>query len=174
MGKHRAVPTTTSPHFSGRIVRNVPETNIAHSGLASQYSSKSFEGACADTGAQKSVCGLAQAKEYCRTSKQPFRLVASPYSYKFGDGIRASLCRIDVRMGISKGYFLQFWVDVVDADIPLLLGQDLLDKHKLVADNVENVLHSKKEGWTIPIVRAHGHLFVRWGVKNGDVYACGA
>ncbi|CDF34787.1 unnamed protein product [Chondrus crispus] len=73
---------------------------------------------------------------------------------------------IKVRMRIKRGCYLPFWVDVVDADVPLLFGLDLLDRHKLVADNTDNVLVSKIGGWQVPIVRAHGHMFVRWDLHE--------
>lgn len=73
---------------------------------------------------------------------------------------------IDVRMPIKKGYYLQFWVHVIEADIPLLLRLDLLDRHRLAPDNVDSILVSKVEGWIVPIVRAHGHLFVRWDLHE--------
>lgn len=73
---------------------------------------------------------------------------------------------LQVRMRIKKGYYLAFWIGVVDADIPLLLGLDLLDKHKLVADNVDKVLVNKISGWSVPITRAHGHLFIRWDLRE--------
>ena len=147
-------------------MKEVLRVNISRPDKVRQYSTKFFEGACADTGAQKSVCGLAQARAYCCASKQAFKLHPSPYSYKFGDGIRASRGMIDVRMRIKEGFYLQFFVDVVDADIPLLLGLDLLDKHMLVADNTVNLLISKVGRWTVPIVRAHGHMFVKWDVHE--------
>lgn len=57
-----------------------------------------------------------------------------------------------------------FWTEVVDADIPLLMGLDLLDKYQLVADNVNNILTSKVERWSIPITHQHGHLFIQWNL----------
>ena len=105
-------------------MKEVLRVNISRPDKVRYYSTKFFEGACADTGAQKSVCGLALARAYCRASKQVFKLHSSPYSYKLGDGIRASLGMIDVRMRIKEGFYLQFFVDVADADIPLLLGLD--------------------------------------------------
>lgn len=162
VGKMRTAHPTSSPRHSGRNFIEVLKVNIARPAGRRQYSTTVFEGACADTGAQKSVCGLAQAKAYCRARRRPFKLLPSPYSYKFGDGVRTSMGMLQVRLHIQQGFFLSFWIDVVDADIPLLLGLDLLDEHKLVADNVDNVLISKVGGWRVPITDAHGHLFVRW------------
>lgn len=73
---------------------------------------------------------------------------------------------MNIRMRIRDGYYLNFWIDVVDADVPLLIGLELLDKHELVVDNVDNLLVSKLGGWTIPIFRTHGHLFIKWDAKE--------
>lgn len=52
----------------------------------------------------------------------------SPYSYKFGDVIRAGLGTIEIRTHITTNYYLRFWIDVVDADNPFLQGLDLFDR----------------------------------------------
>jgi len=57
-------------------------------------------------------------------------------------------------------------VDVVNADIPFLIGLDFSDKHKIVADNVDNILRSKIYGWEMPIRRIHGHLLLTWDIKT--------
>lgn len=71
-----------------------------------------------------------------------------------------------VRIRVKQGRLIAFWIDLVDADIPLLLGLDLLDNYKLVADNVDNVLRSKSFGWTVPMIRAHGYMFVQWDLSE--------
>lgn len=165
-GKRRTAIPTFIPHYSGRSFKRVVKINISRPNSVRHYGDTFFEGACADTGAQRSVCGLAQAKAYCRARNEPFKLAKSPFSYKFGDGVRTSLGRMYVRIRVRKGNFIGFWIDVVDADIPLLLGLDLLDKYDLVADNVDNVLRSKVFGWTVPMKRAHGHMFVQWDLRE--------
>lgn len=43
---------------------------------------------------------------------------------------------------------------------------DILDLHKQVADNVENVLESKKHDWKLPINRKCGHTYIEWNPHN--------
>jgi hypothetical protein len=61
-------------------------------------------------------------------------------------------------------------IDIVDVDVHLLLGFDMLDAHRLVINNVDNLLEKRadmKEGsieWTLPLIRQHGHLFIRYQI----------
>lgn len=162
VGRMRTATSRSSPHYSGHIIKPVLKVNLAPSNSPRQYNSRVFEGECVDTGAQKSFCGLAQARVYCLARNKPFYLTPSPYSFKFGDGVRTSVGRMEVRMRVREGFYLPFQIDVVDADVPLLIGLDLLDLHQLIVDKVDNVLVSKSSGWKIPIARIHGHLFVQW------------
>lgn len=80
----------------------------------------------------------------------------------FGDSLYASLGHIDIRMPTPDGSYLAFAADVVDADIPLLLGLDVMDRESLVAGNVSNVLISRRHNWRLPITRQHHHLYIKW------------
>ena len=59
------------------------------------------------------------------------------------------------------GTDLKVCVDIVQPSVPLLLGIDTLDKHKLNVLSVENELHSVVFGWTLPLVRQQGHLYLK-------------
>ncbi|CDF36991.1 unnamed protein product [Chondrus crispus] len=150
---------TNCPHFSARILNRAMSVD---SRTLSVYGSSRFCGACLDTGAEKSVIGYAQAKAYCKTFGTPMHLQPSPFFYKFGDGIRSSLGTMEIRLPFAPGYFVPLSVDVVSADIPLLIALDTLDSHKLLADNVKNSLVCTTIGSSMPIRRDHGHLFVKW------------
>ena len=70
-------------------------------------------------------------------------------------------------------------MDVVAADVPMLLGLDVLDREKLIVDNVDNLLVSKLHDWTIPITRKEGHLLPAVPVLDlvglsGCIELCGA
>lgn len=81
----------------------------------------------------------------------------------FGNGSCDSLGTLDVRMPLRNGSFLPLRIDVVDTHIPFLLGLDILDREKLVADNVKNVLDSRRDNWQLPIRRKCRHMFFEWG-----------
>ena len=57
-------------------------------------------------------------------------------------------------------------IDVVKADIPLLLGLDFLDSSGLIVDNMNNQLENKIFGYKMPIVRKFGHLYLEWNISR--------
>ena len=125
-------------------------------------SSNEFKGACLDIGAEKSVIGRKQAMAYCKFTGCKFKHKPSRTFFRFGDGCFSSIGIIPVRIPCPDGSFIHFNIDVVQEDVPMLIGLDILDREKLVADNVSNVLSSKRFGWELPITRKDGHLFLTW------------
>jgi hypothetical protein len=53
-------------------------------------------------------------------------------------------------------------IDVVQADVPLLIGLDVLDGNGMTADTLNNVLKCPGRGWKIPFVRKLGHVYLEW------------
>lgn len=132
-------------------------------GGGKRYSKSRFEGACLDGGAPRSVMGKRQAQAYCTVMKQTSRLRPSLMTFIFGDGACDSLGTLGIRIPLPNGAYLTLTIDVVNADVPLLLGLDILDREPLVADNVANILDSRRDHWQLPIPRKYGHMFVEWG-----------
>lgn len=151
-------------HIQGSVIKKV--LKVKSSSFRNIYRSGEFVGACLDGGAEKSLIGLKQTKAYSRMVGSKFKLGPSCYSFKFGDLIETSLGRMEIRVPTPQSSFLPIFVDVVDADVPLLIGLDILDQEKLVPDNVENVLLSKDRGWKLPITRFQGHMFLKWEPKR--------
>jgi hypothetical protein len=60
------------------------------------------------------------------------------------------------------GQFLDRNVDVVQADIPLLMGLDLMDEVGVLSDNTTNQLMNPTGLWSIPVVRKFGHAYIEW------------
>lgn len=127
-----------------------------------------FLGGCLDIGAQKTVARELQARAYSATVGRKFSLLPSHYAFRFGDGLHASLGWLMIRIPTPDGIFIETRVEVGKVDVPLLLGIDLLDRERLVADNVENVLHSRRAGWKMPVIRRGatdgrgGHMYLLW------------
>lgn len=67
---------------------------------------------------------------------------------------------IPIRICTPDGRVLRLIIDVIDVNIPFLLGLDFLDREKSYSDNVDNLLVCKR-GWCMPIVRKFGHLYVK-------------
>ena len=123
---------------------------------------KEFEEACIDTGAEQCVIGKTQAMLYCKKHEVPFKLRQSDTRFRFGDGSYDSLGKIIIKIPTPNGSTLVRKMDVVQADIPLLIGLDLLHEEKLVADNVRNKLVNTVSNWEMPITRKFGHLYLCW------------
>lgn len=51
------------------------------------------------------------------------------------------------------------------AEIPVLIGIDIMDRERIYAINVENhVIHADQQ-WKIPIPRKFGHVYLVWDKK---------
>jgi Aspartyl protease len=116
--------------------------------------------ACIDTGAQRTVIGLAQARAYCKFLGIPFALSISKRVFVFWVGKRNSLGILHMRFPTPNGSFIMLEVDVVPTNVPMLLGLDVLEKFGLCADTVHNVLHCTAEDWNLPLVSKLGHVYL--------------
>ncbi len=123
-----------------------------------------FNGACLDTGAQKLVIGLQQALAYCKMTNTTYAPTGSNVSFRFG--VHPSKSRGCMRFGIPTpgGTYIEHVFHVVSADVPMLVGIDLLDFYSigLFVDNTTNTLVSHNGNWKIPIKRKLGHLYLEW------------
>ena len=70
---------------------------------------------------------------------------------------------IDVRLPIPGDSYIQITVDIVRANIPLLIGLDALDEYQLYVNNIQNLLIHDRIGWIVPLQRLDGHMFYAWG-----------
>jgi hypothetical protein len=57
---------------------------------------------------------------------------------------------------------MHIWVDIVQADVPLLLVLDAMSRNGLKILIATDELLSALHGWTIPLRRAQGHLSLEW------------
>lgn len=120
-----------------------------------------FHGVCLDTEAQKTVIGESQAGAYCRFVGVKIKPRPSRSFFRFGSGLGKSLGTIQLRIPTPDISFMLLTVDVVRADVPFLVGLDVLDTFKLV-DTVENNLKCALADWFIPAVRKLGHVYIEW------------
>lgn len=107
-----------------------------------------FLGGCIDSGASKCVVGRHQAQLYCAAARIPFKLSPSNTIFRFGNGKQRSLGKIPVRIPTPIGTTLFRNVDVVAADVPLLLGFDFMDEQGrgIYVDNTTNEDVCKLDG----------------------------
>ena len=126
-----------------------------------------FRGAFVDTGAQKSVIGKPQAQAYCKEARIPFK--PKPRHgrrlYKFGDRKFEGMGLLEIRIPVTDDFFLSFDVEVVNVDVPLLIGLEFLDTFKVSIDLANDRMLSRGGEWEIHLKTDQGHLFVVWNVQ---------
>ena len=126
--------------------------------------SDTFHGACLNTGAQKTVIGKQQAEAYvlAHGDRRPMG-PPRPNVFRFGGGRHPSVATLTVRMPITQDFFLILTIDVVELSVPLLLGLEKMDQHRLYFYNTTNKLVCVNEGVILPVVRKLGHAYYQWG-----------
>ena len=73
---------------------------------------------------------------------------------------------MQIRIPTPNYLLLKMKVNVVPAYVPLLLGLDVLDYEKLVANNFQNELQATDHGWSMSLARKHEHLYLTWNSKS--------
>lgn len=73
---------------------------------------------------------------------------------------------MEFRIPLSGNRYLPVIADIVNADIPLLIGLDYLDREQILPDNIQNKLICETESWELPIIRRMGHMFVEWDIRT--------
>ena len=121
-------------------------------------------GICIDSAAQRSVVGVEQAKAYCSLFNVPFSPSESNTRNVFSFGIHKhiGLGLLTVQVPIAPTHFISVSVEVVDTNVPFLLGLDTMEKYKMVLETDKCMLSSKLEGWQIRLRKKLGHLYYEW------------
>lgn len=143
---------------------SIPKSQRAHG----KSTNVLFPGACIDTGAQKSVVGKEQALAYFKFIGEEFKpsVPKRKLNFKFGNRRHVGLGRVEVRNPINETRVLCPYKEVVDVDIPLLLGLDFLGEYKMNVDAGNDILESKSRAWSFPLTRKLGHLYLEWEYKT--------
>lgn len=122
-----------------------------------------FTGACLDTGASRSVIGHGQGSAYARLTKTPIKPTNNyPSQFMFGGTVTPTLGTVDVRVPIGPTLFANLIIDIVEVDIPFLLGLDALDALSLYVKNVDDRLKCDKRGISTSLARKHEHIYLEW------------
>ena len=121
-----------------------------------------FDGICIDNGAQRSVAGIVQTYAYTKATNHEWNPCKTNRYFRFGETVYQSLGEITIRIPVPNNVILQKTVDVISSDVPILFGLDFLDEQGLIPDNVNNTLVSVKHGWSLPLCRKKGHLYLTW------------
>lgn len=84
------------------------------------------------------------------------------HKFRFSNDLLSSVSSINIRFGILDVLVISEEVIVLKADVTFLVGLDLLDKYKMVINNVHNVLEGLKVSCRIPLTKTHGHIYFEW------------
>ena len=85
-----------------------------------------------------------------------------PRTFKFGSQRKKSIGATEVKVLYGQDKLVLLRLDVIEVNIPILLGLDTLDKFKMYVNNVLDLLTCMKPPWEQPITRKNGHLFYEW------------
>lgn len=77
---------------------------------------------------------------------------------------------LPIRVPVPDGSMMILNVYVVPVDVPLLIGPDILDNFKLIVNTVDNTLDSRLAGWSIPLHRKIGHIYLPWKEDDKVLY----
>ena len=80
----------------------------------------------------------------------------------FGKQPRGSLSVLDFRVPIRDHFFISFKSSVVDINVSLLIGLDVMKEPKFIVNVEDNVLLSNLYGWKIHFIRKIGHIYILW------------
>ncbi len=78
-----------------------------------------------------------------------------------GDVVHSSLSKAKIRMPVDKeGNFIEYSTDVVNFDIPILLGLDVMKQLRWYVNEATNEFCSNEDkSCTIPLRPKQGHLY---------------
>lgn len=107
------------------------------------------------------MIGLKQMEAYKRRYPCSVDKAETSAVFRFGDQNYSSCGILTLHVPTPAGP-KRVLAHVVEADIPLLLGLDVLDEYGWNILTVENEVVSVPESWTMPIVRKSGHMFLEW------------
>lgn len=54
------------------------------------------------------------------------------------------------------------YLDIVETDVPLLFGLNLLRKNRSLLFFEKRLIGSRADGWTAPLIRKNGHDYIQW------------
>ena len=161
--------------FISKLSEEVKKTRSSRAGIP---------GFCVDIGAPKSCIGLKELKSvFASFGRRIPQLKWSPNRFRFADTSYDSLGKASLPLATPPGkptIFVE--VDVVKADIPALLGLDVLDREFLMADTVANRLTKRGvaqdngscfyfDEWHVTLLRSKsGHVYVEMDCSTSMMF----
>ena len=157
--------TTNDIHYLGTNATRAPNATFAN-GLHLTSMSTQPLGFCVDIGAPKSVIGRATLGSIIRSqNRSSIPISSSDNMFTFGEVTVKSQGAVELWLRTpSIVQHIPVILDIVELDIPALLGLDIIDAYGLVADTVNNRLVHLRKGeskpiWHVPLTRADNHVY---------------
>ena len=137
-----------------------------------------------DIGAPKSCIGLRELKSiFSRFGRRIPQLKWSQNRFRFADTSYNSIGKVSLPLATPpSGPPIVVEMDVVNADIPALLGLNVLDREALMADTVANRLTRRSlvqnngsflylDKWHVPLLRSEsGHVYVEMDCPSSVMF----
>lgn len=133
---------------------------------SSRYDESTFMGAFPDTGAQRSVCGRNQAIAYDKMHPGPLRAHDSSTQFKFEEQLATSTGIVSIKLPIHNNTHVDLHVDVIDLDIPLIIGLDVLKSKRLLVNYIDNNLHFCNKNIKQPLTYKFRHVIYEWDIRE--------
>lgn len=147
-------------HGDGFVYYACDEDSVSTLG----FDTTSCASALLDIGASRNVVGLRAARALLRACGRTMQPVTTPRRFRLGDHILPAIgpCLVSFR---TPGGVIDLAVDVVEADVPLLIGLDAMDSHLLQVLTISNELQHipvsrHGAGWCMAVSRRGGHVWL--------------
>lgn len=128
-----------------------------------KYEGCDFIGGCIDSGAQRTVIGTKQAAAYCRLAGvQLTEHQSDSLHFKFGNNTHRGHGSLTVRLPVNSDHYIDVRAHIVNVDIPLLIGLDVLTSLRATIDFADDIVSAKDDSWSIKLRRKLGHLYIVW------------
>lgn len=166
----QAAVATSSYSLTGLFVTAESESQSNEIFVKATFSSPSwassspvkFQGACIDSGAEKTVIGLALAEAYCSliTMDMNKALRGNFLTFTFGSKKHSGLAYIKITIPVFDFSSLALNAHIVNIDVPLVLGLDILTRARIILNFSDDTVRSKTDNWQMPLIRKNGHVLM--------------
>lgn len=85
--------------------------------------------------------------------------------FQFGIGRQRSSGILEVQIPVYDS-FLHLRLGLVPANLPFLIGLDVIDKYQVSIDAARYRMTGLNFAWPVPLTRKHGHLYYDWTNSN--------
>lgn len=121
--------------------------------------SKNFYGFCLYSSAFDTATNQKQLLAYNNFKSHPAKTSTSSTVFRFGSTISKSNEITALQLPLRNNQVLCFQADIINSNIPLLLGFNFTRKHNLMTF-AKGAVTSKDFSWSLPILYHNGHVFL--------------